>query len=138
MSKTIGNVALATENVTEVTTIATSKSRISCHQQQLQETQINFISKLFLETALCKDDATGMEPLVIKKSNVHLASGGYGDIIEIHGFYFKNVAEEAIFQLQDDKVLPGWSKDAITELIADDTGMISAIRFIKPVMHAVN
>lgn len=105
----------------------TAAENTKCNMEGIQE---QFICNCFRLAKNLDSNTpfTGMEPLVIKNRNARIKNG-VCDLIEIHGFYTRDVVENAIFTLKDTgEMLP----ETITELVTSESGNIITIRFMCP------
>lgn len=113
--------------------------------QRYEERQVNFICEAF-RTAVEKNQSNAeMVPLVIYQSDRSVPNGGLEDIVEVHGVFDSSTIQTAIFRLGDD--LTKWcleqpikeektSKPSIvTEVVKNEAGEITAIKFIKRKVH---
>ncbi|MBR1540754.1 MAG: hypothetical protein IJ629_06360 [Clostridia bacterium] len=130
MNATMGNAALRSTN---------SSTQAS---DKIDMVQVNYIYSSFelalnLEIMFDKKGnpvPTGLEPLIIKR-NMYRLPAGYANLIELHGYYTKDVAERAIFRLKDEGQL---QEDILTEMVTDKKGMVTAIKFIQPVARVTH
>lgn len=117
----MGNAAVVVKTAREQATIIKEDS--------FEDKQIGFIvHAVEMAKSYSGDSPTGMEPLVIKKSGLRIPTG-MCDLIEVHGFYSTETAEHAIFRLKDTGVVEA---EAITELVKNKSGMVTAIKFMSP------
>lgn len=116
----MGNVALATKVF-----INSGES-----QRTVDDRQVSYICSMFKKAVSSSDTKTGIEPLLIKRHNVRLSTG-FGDLVEIHGYFTKDVVETAVFQLKDSGELNGWSEDSLIDY-AEEKGIVEVVRFMRP------
>ena len=121
------------------TVIADSNLKNAYQSQMYEERQVNFICEAF-RTAVEVKANTDMVPLVIYQPNHKVPNGGLEDIIEVHGMFNEITAQTAIFRLSDDlekwcmeQLLPAneTNPHIVTELVKNDTGEITMVRFKK-------
>lgn len=101
----------------------------------MEELQAKFIFDSFLNATILMADSeiNSASPIILKKRAI--TEAGTMEVVEIHGYYSKSVAEKAIYSLQDKGHLNAWSANALVEFYYTKSGLVKAIRFTRPLIR---